>query len=347
MIRLLPATTRKFKLPKWAVPALSYGVATASLVAVFRRFPFVQFGHDVQALGWGWVTLAIGLELLVYVVDAWRWQTLLSPAENPPLWACIQAVYIGLFGNDVLPAKAGEIIRCYLLTYWTDVPLSLALTSAAIERIMDGIWMVIGFFLVTADMNTIEPWLTRGAWLLGVAVLSLSLLFMFVLFRREHAHSYISERPWAAKFVHMLHEIHRLGNFRTLMAAFWISVLYLFLQVVAVWALFHAANFDFSMRAAGVVLIVIRLGTMIPNAPANIGSFQYFCAKALEWLNAERPDAKSFSLIVYVVLTVPPLIGGAIAVALTGLNIGDIHHHAHKAHTERFAPKEPDEASTP
>ncbi len=340
MIRLLPATTRKFRIPKWLLPLMGYGIALASLIWVFKKFPYQQFGSDVRALEWGWVTLAVTLEMLVYVVDAWRWQTLLSPAEKPPLWACIQAVFVGLFGNDVLPAKAGEIIRCYLLTFWTEVPISLALTSAAIERVMDGIWMVIGYFLVTADMNNIEPWLTKGAWLLGLGVLSLSLLFMYILFRREHAHSYFSERPWAAKFMHVMHEIHRLGNWRTMGAAFGLSLLYLFLQIVAVWALFRAANFDFSLRAAGVVLIIVRLGTMIPNAPANIGSFQYFCAKALEWLNAERPDAKSFSLIVYVVLTLPPLIGGAIAVALTGLNIGDIHTHAHKAHTERFKPRE-------
>jgi hypothetical protein len=51
--------------------------------------------------------------------------------------ACSQ----GLFANDLLPARAGEAVRCFLLSYKTDIHLPLVITSVVILRVMDGIWV--------------------------------------------------------------------------------------------------------------------------------------------------------------------------------------------------------------
>src|SRR5277367_6101591 len=136
--------------PKWLIPTLGFAVSLISLWLVFRRFDFDQLARDVRSISWPWVAAAVAAELLCHVVDAWRWLVILSPAERPTLLQAVQATFIGMFANDVLPAKAGEIIRPYLLTTWARVPLSLSITSAVIERIFDGITLVIIFFL-TAD----------------------------------------------------------------------------------------------------------------------------------------------------------------------------------------------------
>ena len=83
---------------------------------VFRQFDYKQMETDVRTLQWGWVALGIVLNVLVFVVDGWRWSVLLSPFEDAPPIECIKAVFIGIVANGVLPAKAGEVIRCYLLS---------------------------------------------------------------------------------------------------------------------------------------------------------------------------------------------------------------------------------------
>src|SRR5450432_2645526 len=133
-----PASPARKKLFKWLVPTVGYAIAIASLIWVFHQFDYKQMEQDVRTLHWGWVALAILLNLLVYVVDGWRWAVILSPAEEAPPGECI---------------KAGEIIRCYLLSHWTDTHLSLALTSDAIGRVMDGIWLVVAFYLLTVGMT--------------------------------------------------------------------------------------------------------------------------------------------------------------------------------------------------
>ena len=103
--------------------------------------------------------------------------------------------------------------------------------------------------------------------------------------------------------------------------------------------MFKAYHFDYSVKDSAFVLIVIHLGTMIPNAPGNLGSLQLFCKSGLQILGAEANSAACVSTIMFVFLTLPQLVGGAIAVALTGINIQQLHQHARQAHARRHEPR--------
>src|SRR5690349_10231072 len=136
-------------LPPWFWQLCGYALSAACLVWVLHGYDFRQLGEAVKTLDWKWVTLAIFLDLSVYIVHAWRWNTLLRPVARLPFWRTVQSIYIGLFANEVLPLRTGEIIRCYLLAHWNDILLSLVFASAAIERLIDGFWLV-GAFIATA-----------------------------------------------------------------------------------------------------------------------------------------------------------------------------------------------------
>jgi glycosyltransferase 2 family protein len=334
---------KRRSVPKWLVPAAGYSIAIGSLVWVFHAFDFQQLGQDLRSLHWEWVVLGIALNLLVYVVDAWRWSVLLRPAEIVPLNECMKAIFVGLVANGVLPAKAGEVVRCYLLSLWTEMPVSLALTSDAISRVMDGIWLVAGFYLVTIGLHAPTHRLEKefmlwrdGTFVLMIAVAILSGLIVFVLFRREHASSFVKSNKWAERFSHLMHEIHELGDVRSLGVAMGISVLYLLLPVLSVWCLFRAYDFDFGLVPAGIVLIVVHIGTILPNAPANIGSFQAFATVALGIIRAEQSAAASFALIFYIAHTLPQILVGFVVLLFTGLNLGEVHTRAiHAEHARK------------
>jgi len=325
-----PAPKRNIR--KWLVPTVGYTIAIASLWGVFHDFDYKLLEQDVRALSWGWVLIGVLLNLTVYVLDGLRWAVLLSPAEDAPVTECVKAVFVGQVANAVLPAKAGEVVRCYLLSFWTDTPFTLALTADAIGRVMDGICMVLAFYLFTWGITDMRRGLRDGAFIFAVAVALLSCLLLFVLFRREHAKLFLSNNKWGARFASVLHEIHSLGDVKVLRKAFGISVLYLLMPILSVWALFHAYNFDFSFQQAAIVLVVIHLGTTLPGAPANVGAFQWFATISLEMLSAGPMEAKIFSVILYFAHTLPPIIIGAIVLLFTGLKLGEVHTHARKAH---------------
>src|SRR5438067_13315052 len=159
---------------------------------------------------------------------------------------------------------------------------------------MDGIWIVLLYLAITFQIST-HVIVNRVMWAFGAAVVAVALLILFVLFHRQHAHHFVKNTSWAARFVHFLDEIHRLGHWRELGAAMAISGFFWLAQVLAVWALFGADAFDLGISAAAFRLIVKSVGTLIPNAPANVGAYQAATIYALGLLFVERPNAQIFA----------------------------------------------------
>ena len=119
-----------------------------------------------------------------------------------------------------------------------------------------------------------------------------------------------------------------MGNARTLQFTGLISGLYFALQVVTMWALMKAYSLDYSIWVAGGVLTLYRLGTVVPNGPGNFGLGNVACVMALRHFELGDSDARTFSILYMTAQTLPLLVGGAIATALTGLNLGELHDRA-------------------
>lgn len=316
------------RMPTWLPQALGYTISAACLFWVLHGYPFGQLIGTIQALDWKWVLLGVAADLAVYVSHAWRWNTLLNPVAKLKLWRTVQAIYIGLFANEVLPLRTGELIRCYLLAHWNDLRLSLGFASAALERILDGVLMVIAFLVTASFVRRIPEELVVLVQIIGALLLIGAILLAWIVIRKQEAHAAISESRWSATLRHVIEGLHLMGNPHTLIATTLVSLLYLFLQVVSYWALMKAYGLDLNFWVAGGVLTIVRFGTVIPNAPGNLGLFQFACVLALGLFDVEKNDAKTFSFILFFALTFPLLLGGAIATALTGLNIGELRDRA-------------------
>ncbi len=311
----------------WLVPVLGYTVSAASLVWVFWRFPWGQLADHLRTLEWNWVALAIAFEVAVYFADAWRWGALMKPVGAPSFGLCLQAVFVGVLANDILPAKAGELVRCFLLSYESKVPLSLAITSDVILRVMDGVWIVLLYLAVTLQIGT-HMVIRDVMWVFGICAVVLAALVLFVLFRRQHAHHFVRTTSWAARFVHLLDEIHRLGNWSEMKNAMAIGSLYWAAQVLAIWALTRADHFDLGLSAAAFLLVVKAVWTLLPNAPANVGAYQAAVVYAFGFLFVERPNAQAFAEIMFGLLTLPIAVGGAIAVLFADIDLFTLHRRA-------------------
>ena len=66
---------------------------------------------EIRRMQWAWVSLAVSTNVLVYLLQGWRWKLLLRPIEPVPFFHTVRAIYVGLFANEVLPLRAGELIN--------------------------------------------------------------------------------------------------------------------------------------------------------------------------------------------------------------------------------------------
>ncbi len=324
------------KVSSWLVPLLGYTISLATLIWAFAKFPLAQMGEHLRTMSWGWLILAMVIEVASHLLDAWRWRELLRPAAVPAYGAAVQASFAGLFVNDLVPARVGEAVRCFLLTYKTEIRLPLVITSMVILRVMDGIWIVI-FYFATSFVVEGAGAVTGVMAIYAAVVTAISLLLLFVLFRRHHAHHFVSNSGWAARFAHFLDEIHKLGNWREIRIVMLSSGVYWAMQICAAWAVTRADNFYFTFGQMAFLLVVKNVGTLVPTAPAGVGAYQATAIYALRHFFTEAPDAKILAELLFGFLTLPGLIGGAIAVALAGYNLKDLVRHAQELHRKHKA----------
>jgi uncharacterized protein (TIRG00374 family) len=308
---------------------LGYGISAGCLVWALSGYDLRQVAADFRTLDWRWMVLAVAADLTVYVCHGWRWRTLLTPVAQLSFWRTVQAIYIGLFANEIFPLRPGEVIRCYLLAHWNDLRISVGLASAALERVIDGYCLLLAVVLVV--MRSERPVDERIVWLVQVMAVVLILAgvgFLWIVRHKQHAHAAIQESRWAATLRHVIEGLQLMGHARTLQFTGLISVLYFGLQVLTMWALMKAYSLDYSFWVAGGVLTLYRLGTVVPTGPGNLGLGNVAAIMALRHFELGENEAKTFSILYLTAQTLPLLIGGAIATALTGLNIGELRERA-------------------
>jgi len=320
-------------MPRWVPQVLGYALSVGCLAWVLYGYPISDLVPAIRSLDWKWVVLGVAADLAVYVAHAWRWNTLLSPVVRLRPWRTVQAIYIGLFANEVLPLRTGELIRCYLLAHWNDFRMSLSFTSAAVERLIDGFWMLVVFIITASFVKGMPRDLIILVQLLGVLLFVGAALLIWVVFHKQHAHLLVAESRWASTLRHIVEGLHLMGNPRTMGLTILLSLLYLVLSILSYYALMKAYGLDLSIWVAGGVLAVVRFATVVPNAPGNVGLFQVACVVAMGLFDVEKNDAKTFSFVLFFALTLPLLIGGAVATALTGLNLGELRDRAHRGVT--------------
>ena len=317
------------RVPTWVPPVLGYSISAVCLVWLLRGYDFRQLAADFRSLDWKWLLLAVVADLGAYVCHGWRWTTLLAPVARLSFWRTVQAIYIGLFANELLPLRPGEVIRCYLLAHWNDLRISVGFASAALERIIDGfVLLIMVVLIVVRSERPVDPKLTLAVQAMAAVLIVAAIVFLSIVKHKQHGAAAMHERRGTATIRHVTEGLQLMGNARTLQLTSGISFVYFALQVVTMWALMKAYGLDFSMWVAGGVLTLYRLGTVIPNAPGNVGLGNLACFMALRHFEMGTADAKSFSILYLTAQTLPLLIGGAIATALTGLSLGELREKA-------------------
>ena len=288
--------------------------------------------QEVAHLDWGWVAAGVFCDILVYVVQAWRWVLVLRPVMYVSLWTSVRVIFVGLFANEVLPLRAGEIVRCYLLSRWTKIPVSVTLASALIERIFDGIWLVVCLFLTVKYVHLPKQFVVGGIFLAALLTVC-AILLGIAMFWKEQTLDLLLDAKWFS-WVHVLiADLQLIGHSRYLYYALLASLPHLLIQVLPVYALirsYHQLS-AVPLGAAFALTVLLRLGSVIPQGPGNVGTFNGVTVIGLRLFGVPLAIAKRFSIILWAAVTMPLLVAGFIAVATTGIKMGELHGDA-KAH---------------
>lgn len=327
---------------------LGYLFAAACLVWVFHDIDFHEFAAHVKTIAWWAVAIGIACDILSYVCQGFRWKMLLRPTGELPVIRTTQAIYVGLFTNEIVPLRAGEIVRMFLASRWLRVEFIAILPSYMVGRMLDAIWLAIAVGL-SALFVPLPHRLIVGEEALGVIILILTAVFVFAVVRKgkstglsaptHEEQSTGSSSPQRAgrrfRFLtrlvaEMAGGLAKIGLSRGLFLAALGSAGILVFQMLAFWLIMVAMHMPLSVWQGAVCLLIVHMGTAIPNAPSNVGSYQFFTVVALAIFGVDKTAAASFSVVAFVLLTIPLWLIGLAALRKTGMSFAELRAEAAK-----------------
>jgi uncharacterized protein (TIRG00374 family) len=260
-------------------------VLAIAVSLIVWRGPDWHAVHDAfTAVSWPWVAAAIGLNLLSVVVRSVSWDTCIEQSMEPPhpgFPLVFSAFCVGLFANAVLPGRVGELARAAVLR--RRIPGRKGATATLIgsvfaHRVFDlfpTITLVI-WVLFAAD---IPQWayLTLGLAIgLGVVLFVVAM----ALARRQHR-ELESLGPLRQVLARARQGLAIMRKPAAALKAASFQYMGWFCQLLAVWSAMRAFQIDEPLAAAGLVLVLMNVATIVPLWPGNVGLVQIAVATPL------------------------------------------------------------------
>ena len=309
---------------RWPRKALGYGLALACLYWVLRDLDPGELLRRVASMNLLWLAAAILFDVLSYMCQGWRWKLLLRPVGTITVLRTTQAIYAGLFVNEMLPMKLGEIVRAFLISRWTSLKLSSVVPSILLERLFDGAWLAVGI-VITIVLVPLPHRLVEAGDLFGLAILAAFVIVtLLALIGRPSSNDSTQKKSFTTLVRSIGFELQVASKTRGALLAFVLSLLLLLLQAFSFWFVMRAYGLQLTFAMGLAVFIIVHLGTLVPGAPANIGSYQFFTVLGLTLFGVEKATAAGFSLVVFAVLTAPLWAIGLWALGSSGLSFTEI-----------------------
>ncbi|MDQ3702403.1 MAG: flippase-like domain-containing protein [Chloroflexota bacterium] len=304
--------------------AAGLAISVVCLWLAARGLELAEVGRALAGAHYLWLLPALALYFAGVWVRAVRWHLLLLPVAVLPAARLFPVVVIGYMANNVLPARLGEIARCYLLRQRDGVPQSAALATVLLERVMDGITMLV-FMAGALLFLPFSPGLYRlmgGAAVLfgGTAVVlvavatrpALGMRLVAAATRPLPAHIGERVRPLATSFFSGLAALgtgegpsgHG-GRGGALLRVGALSGTAWLLEAGMYFTLMYAFPLAPSLPLAVLTTAVANLGTLIPSSPGYVGVFDFLGRSVLTQFGVPQEVALAYILVVHAALVVP------------------------------------------
>lgn len=316
------------------------------LISVFfvwislRGLRLGEFWDVVKSANYWWILPGIAIYFVGMWVRAWRWHYLLKPIKEIPTRTVFPITTIGYMGNNIYPARAGEVLRAVILKRREGVPVSASLATVIVERIFDGVVMLAFVFINLPELAK----LTSGSGFVGniqqvaiygtaAFVAALVIFLLAAMFPQVTAKigQWFIDRVLPArlhdKVSGIMHKfLDGLASLRSplnILMVFVTSVIIWLFETMKYWFVMHAFNFSVSFFALMLMNGIVNLATTIPSAPGYIGTFDAPGIAVLTAYGVDQATAAGYTLTLHAALWIPITLLGAYYLAKEGIKWSD------------------------
>jgi glycosyltransferase 2 family protein len=310
-------------------------ISVIFIVVALNGLDLEHFWTVVRAANYWWLLPGVAVYFLAVLARTWRWRYMLRHIVDIPVARLFPIVVIGYMGNNVYPARAGEILRSYVLRSKEQVPISASLATVVLERLFDGLVMLL-FVFVTLPFAPLPP--TYATIVTGFSVLFLAALVAFLALA---ARPQRIGRLYAWAVDHLLPErvrpsihgmfdtfiagLQSLRSPRDLLLIFVSSALIWLTETAKYWFVMHAFPFEVSFTVLMLMTAVVNLFTTLPSSPGYVGTFDVPGIAILTAYGVGQAIATGYTLVLHVALWLPITLLGAFYMLREHLGWNDIN----------------------
>lgn len=281
-----------------------------------------------------WLVLALASFAAGYVLRIQRWRLLLgTPALR---WRdCAGPFLAGFALNNLLPLRAGDVVRTTAFTRTLSRPAAAILATLVIERLLDLASLLLLLALATwVFLPSAGLWGPLTAAVSFAAATAIALVLALPgIWRVVLAPVIDWVRRGAPSAARQLTDATQQGLSRlegvaqrgTLTRVAGLSGLSWAAEGVTFWCTARAIAGVAVPSAAWYALPVSTLSTLLPGAPGHLGTFDYFGAQAMTQFGNTPATAVAYMLLLHVLLWLPPTIVGLVYLAWAALRASAKH----------------------
>ena len=326
-----------------AARALAVSALALGLVAVFLRSADLgRVGEAMRSARPELLVAALALTLFTYVVRTERWKYLLEPLGAARFGVAFRATVIGFAASSVLPVRAGEVLRPYLLARREGLSVTATFATIVVERVLDLIAMLLllAVYLLAFDpgMAARDSALFAAIRLGGLATAPVALAALAVMFVLAGHPEWL--QVWLARAEAILPArasgaLVQLASLfatglgvlrrpeRLLASLGWSLVLWL-VTCAETWAVAQAFHIDMPFPGSWLMLVLLVVGVAVPTPGAVGGFHEAFRLGATAFFGADNNAAVGAAILLHATSFIPVTLLGLWFAVRDGLDLRGI-----------------------
>lgn len=329
---------------RWLFLALGFGISAFFVYTMLPTLKLQDVWRDLQTARYGWLIPGVAIYFVAVWARTWRWHYLLRPIRKISLRDLFPVMVIGYMGNNVYPYRAGEFIRAWVLKRNTGVSISATLATVIVERIFDGLVMLIFVFVtlpfapIPAPYDQIVIWMT--VLFFGALVAFIVLALRPALTRRLY--TWVFERliptekarmpvlGLADRFLDGLAPLRSPADMAMTLVT---SIVVWLTETTKYWLVMHAFDFQVSFFVLMLMTAVVNLATTLPSSPGYVGTFDKPGIEILKIFGVAESVATAYTVVLHAALWLPITLLGVYYMIRQGVKWGDFAKATQAAET--------------
>jgi uncharacterized protein (TIRG00374 family) len=289
-------------------------VGAVFLVLAFRRIEAGSLVRNLAGFNFWWLPLFVASHLLGLWLRSLRWQAIVNPIRPVGLKVLFPITVRGFLITNILPLKAGDLYRFYALGQKAKLDKTTAMGTLLVERMSD----FVGLILISLYLAMMVPlpaaFITALKW---TCIVALAITVVFLSFKwlpgLKGALGNFSTRVDGSYLGRVIGGLRQgfavLGDFRQWVALLALtSLMFLAYYVGILVLLMGFGKGGISPLAPIAVMAFLFWVSLLPQAPAAVGSFEYASMLALQIFGVGREEALALALVMHAVIIVDLLV---------------------------------------